>query len=501
MKLMAWSEHFVTGIASVDAQHHALVDMINAVAPSLALGAEDAKRIASPLLDKLIRYAATHFKHEEDLMTQAQVLPEYFEQHHRTHQAFVEEVLQMRQQYEQTGHLSGQDLLQFLTSWLSFHILSEDKRMASQVQAIQHGDTAEHAYTSLSAVGGAPNAVYTAALIDLFSLLSQRNRSLLQANAQLVTAQAELEAANRSLESRVAERTQELTQTNAALQTERQALVLSMQQLERTQSQLLQSEKMAAVGQLAAGVAHEINNPIGFVTSNIGSLSGYVTQLLALTESSRQDSVHWPEAQRQSLQASLKQMDFEFLREDVLDLLRESKEGLDRVKRIVGDLRDFARDDEVQWQPTNINTVLESALCAARPEIEAKAVLVKELAELPEVPCITVQLKQVLVNLLVNAAQSIQIQGQITVRSGHDEQGVWVEISDTGCGMSDEMQKRIFEPFYTTKPVGQGTGLGLTMSWEIMQRHQGQIEVHSTLGQGTTFRLVLPRRACPLVQQ
>ncbi len=138
MKLMAWSDHFVTGIATVDAQHHALVDMINAVAPSLALGEEDAGRLVAPLLDKLVHYAAVHFKHEEQLMARTQLLPEYLAQHQRTHQAFVTEVLQMRQQYEQSGTLTGKELLQFLISWLTFHILSEDKRMASQVQAIGH---------------------------------------------------------------------------------------------------------------------------------------------------------------------------------------------------------------------------------------------------------------------------------------------------------------------------------------------------------------------------
>jgi hemerythrin-like metal-binding protein len=465
MKLMAWSEHFVTGIEAVDAQHHALVDMINVVAPSLALGAADASRVVSPLLDKLIHYAAVHFKYEEDLMTKTQVLPDYLEQHHRTHQAFVDEVLQMRQQYEQAGNVSGQDMLQFLTSWLSFHILSEDKRMASQVQAIQNGDTADHAYASLGTVGGAPNAVYTAALIDLFSLLSQRNRSLLHVNQQLVAAQAELEAVNRSLEARVAERTQAL----------------------------LQAEKMAAVGQLAAGVAHEINNPIGFISSNMGSLRTYVAQLLELVDVYSQASVHLRFAQRQDIEAVLKKIELTYLRQDVKELIEESQAGLARVKRIVCDLRNFSQVNEAELQTIDINAVLQAALNVVDIEIKSKAELIQEIEVLPEVPCIGSQLKQVLVNLLLNAVQSISGRGTITVRSGHNEQEVWIEISDTGCGMTDEVKKRIFEPFYTTQAVGKGTGLGLSMSWEIMQRHQGKIAVQSSAGIGSTFRISLPK--------
>jgi hemerythrin-like metal-binding protein len=502
MKLMAWSEHFVTGISTVDAQHHALVDMINNVAPSLVLGDDAAKQVVAPLLDKLIHYAAVHFKHEEDLMARSQVLPDYLTQHHRTHQTFVDEVLQMRQQYEQAGTLSGKDLLQFLTSWLSFHILSEDKRMATQVQAIAAGDTPSHAFDALASVGGAPNAVYNAALIDLFSLLSERNRTLVQVNQQLLTAQSELESANRSLESRVQQRTQELSQANADLQAERQALVASMEHLERTRSQLLQSEKMAAVGQLAAGVAHEINNPIGFVSSNIGSLGGYVEQLLNLADVYRKATADLPAAQRQAIDAALKQMDFDYLRQDVADLLQESKDGLGRVKRIVSDLRDVSQADDGQLLPVDLNQVLERAFDVVATEVKQKAEVIKELATVPPVLCRASQIQQVFVNLLVNAAQAIPqassqtnpTQGRITLRSGVTSGAVWVEISDNGCGMTEEVQKRIFEPFFTTQPVGQGTGLGLSLTWEIMQRHHGQIQVSSSPGQGSTFRVSLPHQ-------
>jgi len=493
MKLMAWSDHFVTGIATVDAQHHALVDMINAVAPSLALGEEDAGRLVAPLLDKLVHYAAVHFKHEEELMARTRLLPEYLAQHHRTHQAFVTEVLQMRQQYEQSGTLTGKELLQFLISWLTFHILSEDKRMASQVQAIGQGESAAQAYAALSPVGGAPNAVYNDALIDLFSLLSERNRALVLANQQLLAAQAELEVANRSLEFRVHTRTQELSQANAALLQERQALQASMEQLARTQSQLLQSEKMAAVGQLAAGVAHEINNPIGFVSANLNTLAQYAGQLLALIDLSRQVSSHLAPEPKQILDSALQQAEFDYLRQDLPDLIRESKQGLARVMRIVSDLRDFSAGDDGPLQPTDLNQLLEAALQAVAPQLQGKAEVVRELAPSALAICRAGSMGQVLANLISNAVQAMPEPGRITLRSGVAPNEAWAEVSDTGCGMSEDVQKRIFEPFYTTKPVGQGTGLGLSLAWEIIQRHHGHIQVSSAPGAGTTFRISLPR--------
>ena len=497
MNLMAWSEHFVTGIAPVDAQHKALVDMINLAAPHLASGGAGSQQVLGPLLDKLVQYAASHFKFEETLMTQVAVMPAYFEQHLRTHQTFVAEVLQMRAQYERGESLSGNDLLHFLTSWLTFHILSEDKHMARQVQDIQAGRSPEQAFAALDTTQGAPQAVYNAALIDLFSLLTARNHSLAQVNAEVLQAKRALEAANSALESRVRERTRELAQANDALTAERQALVQSIAQLKQTQDQLLQSEKMAAVGQLAAGVAHEINNPIGFITSNLGSLSAYVAQMLTLLDAYQRAQAHLPAAQRAAIESLPEHAELAYIRDDLPALLQESKAGLARVKRIVNDLRDFVHVDTATWAPANLNEVLERALNVVANELKNKADVIRDYAELPPLPCVAAQLGQVFVNLLVNAAQAISGHGSITVSTGYDADTVWAQVCDTGQGMTPETQKHIFEPFYTTKPVGQGTGLGLAISWEIVQRHRGQLEVHSQLGQGSCFRVSLPRAAGP----
>jgi signal transduction histidine kinase len=186
--------------------------------------------------------------------------------------------------------------------------------------------------------------------------------------------------------------------------------------------------------------------------------------------------------------------DIDFLEEDIPQLVSETREGLDRVKKIVQDLKDFSRVDKSDdWEEANLVKGLESTLNIVQNEIKYKASVVKELVPLPDVPCLPTQLNQVFMNLLVNAAQAIPTKGTITLRSGFDEARVWVEVADDGCGMPPEVQGRIFEPFFTTKPVGKGTGLGLSVSYSIVRKHNGKIELESAPGRGTTFRVVLPR--------
>jgi len=275
-----------------------------------------------------------------------------------------------------------------------------------------------------------------------------------------------------------------------------------IKKLEDTQGQLLQSEKMASVGQLAAGVAHEINNPIGFVNSNLGSLKGQVENMLSVL--SAYEEVEKALTGQPDLLTSLQQAkiaaDLDFLRDDILDLINESLDGVQRVKTIVENLRDFSRVDASEWHHANLEKGLESTLNIVWNEIKYKAEVKKEYAGLPEIECIAAQINQVFMNLLVNAAHAIEERGTITLRTGFDEREVWVEVEDTGCGIRPENLKRVFEPFFTTKPVGKGTGLGLSLAYGIVQRHQGRLEVHSEVGKGTTFRLTLPlnRAAEPL---
>lgn len=269
--------------------------------------------------------------------------------------------------------------------------------------------------------------------------------------------------------------------------------------LSETQEKLVQSEKLASIGQLAAGVAHEINNPIGFVKSNIGSLKEYITNFLQIIEQYEALESMLPANLEpiQKLRELKQSIDFEFISEDVLLLIAQSQDGISRVAKIIQDLKDFARTDKnPSWISADLHACVDSALNIATNEIKYKADVVREYASLPEIECLPAQLGQVFLNILVNAAQAMPNDGErgtITIRSGNSQtEHVWVEISDTGCGIDSAQIKRIFEPFYTTKPVGVGTGLGLSISYGIIKRHGGHIGVTSTIGMGTTFRLELP---------
>jgi signal transduction histidine kinase len=297
-------------------------------------------------------------------------------------------------------------------------------------------------------------------------------------------AEAELARYQEHLEQLVSLRTAELTQANASL-------LETNHQLADAHSQLLESERMSAIGQLAAGVAHEINNPVAFVTSNMGSLDGYLQQLLALTEASTVLDAELSEHARQKMTTMRREMDLEFLKTDALTLISECKNGLARVTKIVSDLRDFACVGETEWQPYDLHRGLESTLNLIQGRI-ANAHLIKEYGVIPEVECLPSEINRVFMNLLLNAAQAILGHGQITVSTGVDNSGVYVSVRDSGCGIPAENLGRVFDPFFTSKPVGQGTGLGLSLAYGIVKRHAGRIDVQSELGRGSTFHVWIP---------
>ncbi|MHB8495249.1 MAG: ATP-binding protein [Casimicrobiaceae bacterium] len=258
-------------------------------------------------------------------------------------------------------------------------------------------------------------------------------------------------------------------------------------QLEDAQNQVVQSEKLASIGQLSAGVAHEINNPLAFVLSNFGSLEGYLATLFGLLGAYIE-----PLAPARVLRNGL---DFRFLRDDVRAIIDESREGLLRVKRIVQDLRDFSRGGtEEVWETIDLHRALDSTLNIVRNEIKYKAKIVRAYGDLPEIECLPSRLAQVFLNLLVNASQAIEGNGTITIDTGADASEAWVRFEDDGCGIPPENLGHLFEPFFTTKPVGQGTGLGLAVSHSIVRKHGGRIDVDSEVGRGTRFTVRLPLR-------
>lgn len=321
------------------------------------------------------------------------------------------------------------------------------------------------------------------------------------AEERLRTSQAELEA-------EVERRTAQLREANRQLQEdndrrERAEAELMRRyveltelniQLSETREQLVQSEKLASIGQLAAGVAHEINNPIGYVHSNLGTLEQYIADLFRLLAGYEQAA---GPAGGGELTALRREIDVAFLREDMPALLAESKEGISRVKKIIQDLKDFSRvDSNQEWQWADLHRGLDSTINIAANELKYKADVVREYGALPDIQCLPSQLNQVFMNLLVNAAQAMgQARGRIVVRSGRlGDERVWIEIEDNGSGMPEAVRQRVFDPFFTTKPVGKGTGLGLSLSYGIIRKHNGSIEVRSEPGQGSVFRIELPIR-------
>ena len=305
-------------------------------------------------------------------------------------------------------------------------------------------------------------------------------------------AQDELRELNRLLENKVKERTQALSDKNAELEN-------ANKHLKETQQQLLQAEKMASVGQLAAGVAHEINNPIGFVSSNLSTLKDYLSLFQILLDMAKKlhsdGATEALKARVDELQAFYAQHDLDFIGEDIGPLIDESAEGLQRVSEIVKGLKIFSRIDSEESQWYDLNHCLNTTLTMVNNKLKYICKVEKQFADLPKVYFNLGKLTQVFTNLLINAGQAIEVtgkQGVINIATIREGDFVKVRIQDTGCGISQENLEKLFNPFFTTKPEGQGTGLGLSITYGIIQEHGGQIQVSSTPGEGSIFELALP---------
>ncbi|MGB8657394.1 MAG: PAS domain S-box protein [Candidatus Zixiibacteriota bacterium] len=289
----------------------------------------------------------------------------------------------------------------------------------------------------------------------------------------------------------------ELQEKNLELEEEKKRLKEAYEKLNQVQAQLLQSEKLASLGQLSAGVAHELNNPISFVHSNLGTLGEYLQDIKALLngyaelERALPADGSWGKSLEQ-INALKGQIDFDSMLQDFDKIISESKDGTMRVRNIVQNLKDFSYMDKGEPGLADINQGIESTLNIVWNEIKYKAEVTKEYGPIPKIECFPQQLNQVFMNILVNAAQAIQNHGEIAIRTYQKEENVVVEISDTGAGISEANLKHIFEPFFTTKEVGKGTGLGLSVVYGIVQKHKGKIEVESQVGKGSTFRVILP---------
>ncbi|MGE0268648.1 MAG: ATP-binding protein [Candidatus Omnitrophota bacterium] len=309
---------------------------------------------------------------------------------------------------------------------------------------------------------------------------------------------AEIELNSRELTQALIERKEK----QELLEKKMSELKQSHEELKRTQDHLLQAEKMASIGQLAAGVAHEINNPIGFVGGNLQVLKEYFETYSRLVElsvkvqqSTAGNQVEDINKYTKQLREKMNDVDIDFLIEDTKNLLNESNQGIERVGKIVRGLRSFSHISEEKKLLVQVNDIVQNSLDLTFNELKYKADIEKDLKAVSKVECYPQQISQVLINLLVNAAQAITQHGIVKVTSFEDDQYVCITVSDSGQGMDEETRKRIFDPFFTTKPVGMGTGLGLSISYEIIvDHHQGRLEVESQIGKGSTFKISLPRK-------
>jgi signal transduction histidine kinase len=292
-----------------------------------------------------------------------------------------------------------------------------------------------------------------------------------------------IEELSRSLEDKVRVRTEQLRTANEEVRA-------AYRDLQATQLQLIQREKMASVGQLVAGVAHELNNPIGFISSNVTTLADFVRRLRAMLEAYQAAAL--PEAEQARLIARRQELKVDYALTYLDGMLDGIREGADRTRKIVRDLRVFARTPDDVWQPVDVHQELESSLTLLNHLLKDRIEVRRRYGTVGPVECVRSQIDQVFLNILANAAQAIRGPGAITINTRLDGTTAVISIRDTGPGITPEVLGRIFDPFFTTKPVGEGTGLGLSISYEIIAKHRGEIRAESPAEGGTVFTVRLP---------
>ncbi|WP_409525393.1 hybrid sensor histidine kinase/response regulator [Nitrincola sp. MINF-07-Sa-05] len=311
----------------------------------------------------------------------------------------------------------------------------------------------------------------------------------------LEESQFALQDAQLHLEARVEERT-------AALLKNQETLKRALLQLKKTQSRMLYSEKMASIGQLAAGVAHEINNPIGFISSNLSTLGKYMQEINSMLEAGQllvnqlleQQITPALRQDTEQLQQQMIDNELDYMLSDIKDLLHESHEGVDRVKNIVSTLESFTSHDQQIMEKHDINALLRSAIEVVLPQFKDSKLLTTSLSPLPQINCMKSELLQSFINLLINAAMATRDnEGKVRI-STRDLGNGWIRINffDTGCGIDKDYLQKIFDPFFTTRDVGQGTGLGLSIVYNTVVAHHGKIKATSRVSKGTLFRIQLP---------
>lgn len=357
-------------------------------------------------------------------------------------------------------------LVIFLTFSLARNITIPLKELTMGARVIAEGDLSQRVHVQSRDELGQLARSFN----EMASSLEERSRDLIDLT--------------RRLEEKVKERTSELEQANSEIRR-------AYEELKETQFQLVQTEKLASLGQLMAGIAHEIKNPLNFIYGNTGFLRTYIERIRNLVSLYEEKGRLDPQA-RSDIESFKESVNYEFLLEDLESLISNFEEGAKRIHDIIADLRTFSRMEADEIRSIDLHDQIELALSLLQNEYRGRIEVIKDFGDLPGVQCHPGRLNQVFMNLLLNACQAIPEQGEIRIKTRHSGDEVTVEIEDNGEGIRTEDLDRIFEPFFTTKPVGKGTGLGLSISFSIIQQHHGKIEVESSPGQGTRFSIRLP---------
>lgn len=262
------------------------------------------------------------------------------------------------------------------------------------------------------------------------------------------------------------------------------------EEMKKVEAQLVDSAKLASLGELVAGVAHEMNNPLSFIHSNLRNMSKFVSKMMELIDLFERDDL--PPQVKDVVAAKKTEINYAYLKTRLTEMIERSMVGTERLTKIIADLRTFTRMDSSEMIESDINDALEITTSFVTYEFKERITLIKNFGSIPKVKCFIQRLSQVFLNLLVNAGHAVEGQGKITIRTTQEGGMVRIDISDTGSGIPEDKIAKIFEPFFTTKPIGKGTGLGLSISTDIIKQHKGTIEVKSKVGEGTTFTLKIP---------
>jgi signal transduction histidine kinase len=356
--------------------------------------------------------------------------------------------------------------------WLSGKLTDPVHELTDFVTGIAtRGDLAKRASIRTQDELGTLAMAFNQMTENLDQITSERERFVL-----------ELEELNRTLEQKVTERTLATELANADL-------TKTIQALKSTQGQLVHAEKMASLGQLVAGVAHELNNPVGFIYANFPQLEGYVTDLLALVD--ELSKLPLDETSRKLAEQMLIDSDLEYLRVDILDIIRSGKSGAFRIKEIVSSLRSFSRLDEAELKNVLLEDGLNDTLAILGHQTRGRIQVLRDYQLNQPVLCFAGQINQVFMNIIYNGIQAIQGEGTLTIATRREDEWAIITIMDSGAGIPDDIIGKIFDPFFTTKKIGEGTGLGLSISYGIVQKQGGRIDVESSLGKGTCFTIRL----------